>query len=60
MMFQRLNQAIDRFEPTIKLLYRLAVVLAIYLGLVYIGDSMVITDSFQTDTSCEAPQRFSS
>jgi len=42
----RLNQAIDQFEPTIHLLYRAAVTLAI------------IYDAVQ-DTSCKAP-RFSS
>jgi hypothetical protein len=59
-MLLRLNQALDRFEPTVRLLYRIGVVLAVYFGLAYIGDSLVITDGTQTETSCEAPSRYSS
>lgn len=58
-MLQRLNQTIDRFEPTIRLLYRIGIVCAIYYGLIYIGDSLFVPDSAQTETSCEAPPRLS-
>ncbi len=59
-MFRQLNQAIEQFEPTIRLLYRLGIVLAIYFGLAYIGDSLVVTDEVQADTSCQAAPRLSS
>jgi hypothetical protein len=56
-IFHRLNQAIGEFEPTINLLYRIAIILAIFFGLTYIGDSLFIPDdSAQQDTSCQAPR----
>lgn len=59
-MLRQLNQAIEEFEPTVRLLYRLGIVLAIYFGLVYIGDSLVVTDGEQADTSCQVAPRLSS
>lgn len=59
-MFHKINQAIDQFEPTIRLLYRISVVLAIYFGMTYIGNSLYVDGPMQQDTTCEAPPRLSS
>jgi hypothetical protein len=55
-IFRRINQAIGEFEPTINLLYRIGIVLAIFFGMTYIGDSLVIPGDPQSDVSCEAPR----
>jgi len=52
-ILQRINQKIDHFEPLIRLLYRIGVVLVIYFGLTHIGNSLYVEDSAQQDTSCQ-------
>jgi len=53
-ILHRINQAIDQFEPTIRLLYRIGIVLALYFGLTYLGNSIYIDDSSSAqDASCE-------
>ena len=53
-ILHRINQTIDQFEPTIRLLYRIGVVLSIYFGLIFIGNSIYVDDpSSAQDTSCE-------
>jgi hypothetical protein len=53
----RFNAAIGEYEPTINLLYQIGIVLALYFGMTYIGDSLVIPGDPQSDVSCEAPPR---
>jgi hypothetical protein len=55
-ILSRINRAIGEFEPTINLLYRIGIILAIFFGLTYIGDSLDIPGDPQSDVSCEAPR----
>jgi hypothetical protein len=55
-LLNRVNTAIGEYEPTINLLYRVGIILAIFFGLTYIGDSLDIPGDPQSDVSCEAPR----